>query len=89
MCLKADKTILDAFFAVSPKIKTDAGWRGEATAEEPALVTSLWGMLYADDAGVVWLSPKHIRKIMGVNVIMSRRLTSPYRRPRLGPCAYA
>ena len=27
--------------------------RGEATAREPVLVTPLWGMLYADDAGVV------------------------------------
>ena len=41
---KADKDILDA-----PEEKAGAeGW-GEATAGEPALAASLWGMLYADD----------------------------------------
>ena len=34
------------------------GGRGEATAGEPVLMTSLWGMLYADDAGVVRQSPE-------------------------------
>ena len=34
-----------------------AGGRGEATAGESVLAAPLWGMLYADDAGVVSQSP--------------------------------
>ena len=45
------------------------GARG-ATSGEPALATSLWGMLYADDAGVVLQSPKQPRKMMGVTVVV-------------------
>ena len=30
----------------------------------------LWGMLYADDAGVVSQSPEQLRKIMGVIVVV-------------------
>ena len=33
--------------------KTGREGRGGATAGDPALATSLWGMLYPDDAGVV------------------------------------
>ena len=46
-------------------------WRGGATAGEPVLATSLWGMLYADDAGVVSQSPEQqLRKTMGVVVVV-------------------
>ena len=48
---KADKGIMDAL--VHPRKKKGAGGRGEATAGESVLATPLWGMLYADDAGVV------------------------------------
>ena len=41
-------------------------WRGEAIAGEPVLATSLWGMLYADDAG----SSEQLRKMMGVVVVV-------------------
>ena len=34
-----------------------AGGRGEATAGEPVLAKLLWGMLYANDTGVVSQSP--------------------------------
>ena len=47
-----------------------AGGRGEATAGEPVLATSLWGMLYADDAGVVSQSHEQLRKMMGVVVVV-------------------
>ena len=40
------------------------------TAGEPALVTTLWGMLYADDAGVVSQSPEQLRNIMRVIVVV-------------------
>ena len=50
--------------------KRGAGGRGEATAGESVLVTPLWGMLYADDAGVVLQSPEQLRKMMGVIVIV-------------------
>ena len=41
-----------------------------ATAGEPALATSLWDMLYADDAGVILQSSKKLRKMMGVIVVV-------------------
>ena len=36
----------------------------------PVLVTLLWGMVYADDAGVVSQSPEQLRKMMGVIVVV-------------------
>ena len=45
-----------------------AGGREDATAGESVLATPLWGMLYADDAGVV--SPEQLRKIMAVIVVV-------------------
>ena len=53
--LKADKGIMDAL--VHLRKKRGAEGRGEATAGESVLATPLWGMLYADDAGVVSQSP--------------------------------
>ena len=52
--------------------KTGVGLRRGATAGKPALATSLWGMLYADDAGVVSQSPEQFRKKMGVIVVRVR-----------------
>ena len=52
------------------KKKKRAGWRGEATAREPVLATLLWGMVYADDAGVVSQSPEKLRTMMGVIVVV-------------------
>ena len=46
---KADKGVMDAF--VHLRKKRGAASRGEATAGESVLVTPLWSMLYADDAG--------------------------------------
>ena len=43
---------------------------GEATAGESVLATPLWGMLYADDTGVVWQSPEQLGKMMGVIVVV-------------------
>ena len=43
-----------------------AGGRGEATAGEPVLATPSWGMLYADDIGVVSRSPEKLENMMGV-----------------------
>ena len=42
---------------------------GESTAGEPVLSTSLWGMRFADDAGVVSQSPDQ-PKMMGVIVVV-------------------
>ena len=50
--------------------KRGAGGRGEATAGESVLATPLWGMLYADDAGVVSQSPEQLRKMMEVIVVV-------------------
>ena len=46
------------------------GGRGKATAGEPVLATLLWGMLHADDAGVVSHSPEQLRKMMEVIVVV-------------------
>ena len=50
--------------------KKGAGGLGEATAGEPVLATPLWGMFYADDAGVVSRSPEQTKKMIGVIVIV-------------------
>ena len=55
---------------VHPRKKWGAGGRGEATVEESVLATPLWGMLYANDAGVVSQSPERLRKVMGVVVVV-------------------
>ena len=52
---KADKGIINALAHL--RKERGAGGRGEATAGESVLATPLWGMLYADDAGVVSRSP--------------------------------
>ena len=67
MRFEADKDIMDALVHI--KNKTGVGRRGEATAGEPALAKSFWGMLYADDAGVVSQSPEQLRKMMGTIVV--------------------
>ena len=65
---KANKGIMDAL--VHLRKKRGAGGRGEATVGESALATPLWGMLYADDAGVVSQSPEQLRNMMGVIVVV-------------------
>ena len=65
---KADKGIKDAL--VHLRKKRAAGGRGGAAVGESVLATPLWGMLYADDAGVVSRSPEHLRKMMGVIVVV-------------------
>ena len=69
---KADKDTTDAL--VHLRKKTGAGGagggRGYAAAGEAALATSLLGMLYADDAGVVSQSPEQLRKMMRVNMVV-------------------
>ena len=61
---KSDKDIMDAL------VHKKAGGGGGATAREPSLATSIWGMLYADDAGVVPQSPEQLWKMMGAIVIV-------------------
>ena len=65
---KADEGIMDAL--VHLRKKRGAGGRGEATAGESILATPLWGMLYADDAGVASRSPEQLRKMMEVIVVV-------------------
>ena len=65
---KAGKGIMDAL--VYLRKKRGAGGRGEATAGESVLATPLWGMVYADDAGVVSQSPEQLRKVMRVIVVV-------------------
>ena len=64
---KADEGIMDAL--VHPRKNRGARGRGEAPAEELVLATPLWGMLYADDAGVISRSPVQVRKMMEVIVV--------------------
>ena len=63
---EADKDNMDALVGLMKK--TGAGGRGGTTTGELAPATSLWGMLYADDAGVVSQSPEQLRKMMVVIV---------------------
>ena len=65
---KPDKGIMDVL--VHLRKKRGAGERGEAAAGESVHVTPLWGMLYADDAGVVSRSSEQLRKMMGVIVVV-------------------
>ena len=65
---KADEGIMDAL--VHLRKKSGAGRRGGATVGESVLATPLWGMLYADDAGVVSKPPEQLRKMMGVIVVV-------------------
>ena len=51
---KANEGIMNAL--VHTRKKREAGGR-EATAGESVLATPVWGMFYADDAGVVSQSP--------------------------------
>ena len=62
---KADKGIMDALVHLRKKRGA-----GETTAGESVLATPLWGMLYADDAGVVSQSSEQLRKTMGVIVVV-------------------
>ena len=65
---KADEGIMDAL--VHLRKKWGAGGRGGATAGESVLATPLWGMLYADDAGVVSRSAEQLRKMMEVIMVV-------------------
>ena len=65
---KADRDIMDVLVHLMKE--KGAGGRREANAEEPVLATPLWGMLYADDAGIIAQSPEQLRKMMGVIVIV-------------------
>ena len=65
---KADRGIMYALVHLTKK--RGAGGRGEATVGESVLATLLWGMLHADDAGVVSQSPEQLRKMMGVIVVV-------------------
>ena len=55
---------------VHPRKKRGAGGRREATTGESAFATPLWGMLSADDAGVVSQSPEQLRSMMGMIVVV-------------------
>ena len=65
---KADKDFMDTL--VHMKKKKGARGRVEATVGESIVATPPWGMLYADDAGVVSRSPEQLRKMMGVIVVL-------------------
>ena len=65
---KTDKDLMNAF--VHLRKKRGAGGRGEATAGELVLATPFWGMLYADDAGVVWRSPEQLKRMMRVIMVV-------------------
>ena len=67
---KADEGIVDALVHLRKKRGAGGRGRGEATAGESVLATPLWGMLYADDAGVVSRSPDQLRKMMEVIVVV-------------------
>ena len=57
-------------FGAPEEEKGGGGGRGEATAGESILAPPQWGMLCADDAGVVSQSPEQLRKMVGVIVVV-------------------
>ena len=63
---KANKATMDNLVRLREKTRT--GRRGMTTAGEAAPATSLWGVLYADDAAVVSQSPEQLRAMMVVIV---------------------
>ena len=65
---KADKGTMDAL--VPLRKKKGAGGQGGATAGESALVTPLWGVLYADGTGVISQLPEQLRKMMRLTVVV-------------------
>ena len=81
---KADKGIMDA--SVPLRKKRLAGGRGEATVGDSVLATPLWGMLYADDTGVISQSLEQLRKIIGVIVDVCTAFDLTV---RLRPCVHA
>ena len=50
-CFKIDKDIINLLWYLTKK--ASLWFRGRETVGETALVTSFWGMLYADDLRVV------------------------------------
>ena len=65
---KADNGIMDALMHL--RKKKGAREREEATAGKSILATPLWGLLYADDAGIVSQSLEQLREMMGVVVVV-------------------
>ena len=65
---KADKGIKDAL--VPLRKKRGAGGGGGVTAGEPVLTMPPWGMLYADNAGVVSQSTDQLRGMIGMIVVV-------------------
>ena len=61
---------MDALVHLRKKRGAGGGGRGEANAGESVLATLLWGMLYADVAGVVSQSPGQLGKMIGVIVVV-------------------
>ena len=54
----------------TPEEEKGGGGAGEATVGQSVLATPLWGMLYADDAGIVSQSPEQLRKMIGVIMVV-------------------
>ena len=54
----------------TPEEEKGGGRAGRSNCRKSALATPLWGMLYADDAGVVSQSPEQLRKMMGLIVVV-------------------
>ena len=62
--------VLFTIFLVHLRKEMGARRREGVTSGEQVLATSLKGMLYVDDAGVVSQSPKQLREMMGVIVVV-------------------
>ena len=66
---KVDTDIMGALVHLK-KNKAAVG-RGKATAGEPALTTTLWGVINADNTGVVSQPPEQLRKMMVAIMVVS------------------
>ena len=62
---KEDTDITDALVHLRKNKGAGGGGQRKATTGEPALAKSLWGVLYADNAGVVSHFLEQLRKMTG------------------------
>ena len=69
---KANKDTMDALVHLRKKTGAEGGGGGEGKQppESQPLATSLWGVLYGDDVGVVSQSPEQLRKTMSVIIVV-------------------
>ena len=89
-----DDAIMDSMVQLL-RMKKEKGGKKEGRApagrvdgqKKEEAAQTLWGMLYADDAGIVSRSPERLEKMMTVIVTVCAAFGLTYRKPRRRSCA--